>query len=802
MSSGGGSSSGKINIADYLMSIHYGICMGPVDSIDQIYVQDKSVGMFAQSSNSTVLIAQKGLFGGNRKNGGVYGYVDCMFGGPTQLATEALASRLGRTPTTCPAFRGITSLFFHDGASSQGGNSNPWVTPRAGFLWGSNFPTIPAVDVQVTRYPVGPNGDKMAGPNGLANPAHIVYECFVNRQWGMGCPIGLIDIPSFQAAAARLASENFWLGMLWARSDTIQNFVGEVLDHIQASVGPDPTTGKWTIKLLRDDYDRDNLFVVHPGNASISNMQRKLWGETANEVSVTYTNPDNEEEESVTVHDDANIAAQGQVVTTTRNYYGVRDPSLASALALRDLRQSASPLLSVDVSMDRRAWRAKPGDVVELRWPEMGIGSCFMRVGDVDYGNIGDSRIKTSLLEDIFSYGNAIFTELWTPQPGDPAPVYPPPRPGTVTPPPIVEPLPPQPQPPEWTDPTEQPRALDHWRIDTAPYFMLAQLFGDSGMENYVYPSVAAFTLVSQNSNDTSSIGRYARTPDVTGNPTYNLQALLPNMGYATTTTAMEPGAVTTIPPLTNIVGKMRPAPGLFMLFFDPANPDVHEITAVEEIVSGSNNITLRRAAIDTLPLSWPVGTAVYVFDGSNTATFDPVLRADGEEVAYKFTPVTSAGSFDDGSAPEVTKEVNGRPHYPYRPANVTLAGQPWDVVSPTTDLVVAWSRRNRLTETGQLLRWNDADVTPETGQTTTIIGYNKDGVEVSRINGLTGTSYTMTTDDLDALGETGDTVSIKVISVRDGMESLTGMIRYINLTNFPGRAGYGKNYGLSYGKR
>lgn len=800
MSGGGSTSSGKMTVADYLMSIHYGVCMGPVDSIDQIYVQDKSAQIFPQSANSTQLINQKGLFGGNRKNGGLFGYVDFMFGGPTQLATEALATRLGRTPATCPAFRGITSLFFHDGAASKGGNTDPWVVARPGFLWSSNFPTIPPVDVQVTRYPVGPNGDKSPGPNGLANPAHIVYECFVNRQWGMGCPIGLIDIPSFQAAAARLASENFWLAMLWARSDTVQNFVGEVLDHIQASVGPDPTTGKWTIRLLRDDYDRDNLMLVHPGNATISNMQRKLWGETANEVTVTYTNPDNEEEESVTVHDDANIAAQGQVVTTTRNYYGVRDPSLASALALRDLRQSASPLLSVDVEMDRRNWRAKPGDVVELRWPEMGVGSCFMRVGDVDYGTIGDSKIKTSLLEDIFSYGNAIFTELWTPQPGDPAPVYPPPRPGTVTPPPIVEPLPPQPQPPEWIDTTEQPRALDHWRIDTAPYFMLSQLFGDTGMAQYIYPSVAAFTLVSQNSADTSSIGRYAKSTDATGNPVFDLQALMPNMGYATLTAPLAAGSVTSIPPLANRVGKVTPAPGLYVLLFDPANPDVHEITAIETI-TGTGDITLRRGVIDTVPRNWPIGTAAYVFDGTNTATFDPNLHADGEEVSFKFTPVTSAGSLNDADAPEVTKEVNGRPHYPYRPANVMLAGLAFDTPSPTSTLAITWSRRNRITETGQLLRWSDADVTPEDGQTTSIIGYNGAGTQVSRVDGITGTSYTMSADELAALRGSGDMVSIKLVSVRDGMESLMGMVRPVDLSGFTGNAGYGIGYGLSYGK-
>lgn len=792
MSGGSSGGSAKMTIADYYMSIHYGICMGPVDSIDAIRINDKSIDIGGYSANATINIRQFGLFGGSRKNGGVAGKIDFMFGGIDQLVSPALASRLGRAPENCPGFRGITSIFMYDGESSRANG-----TGLPGFYWGSNFPTIPPVDVTVTRYPVGPNGDKMPGPNGLANPAHIIYECLTNRSWAMGCPVGLIDIPSFQAAANTLAAEGFWMALGWFRSDTIENFIGEVLDHIQAALGPDPDSGKWRLKLLRNDYDTNNLFVVHPGNASITKMQRKLWGETANEVSVSWTNPENEEAESITVHDDANIAAQGQVVTTTRNYYGVRSSWLASTLALRDLRQSASPLLSVDVEIDRRGWNMKPGDVVELRWPEYGIGSCFMRVGDINYGELGASRIQTSLLEDIFGLGSAIFTEIPKPRPGDPAPVYPPPRPGTVVPPPVVTPIPPTPQPPEWVDTSEQPRPLDFNWLGTTPYFMLARLLGDAAMANYTYPTVAGMTLVSQDSKDTQTIGRWAESLDVTGNAQFDLQILIPNLIRGKLSAALPPASVSTIPALTQVTGNGQPNAGNYVLIHDAVTPGFHEICAIET-VNSDGSLTIRRGCIDTIPIDWPTLSVAYVFDGNNSALFDPLQHADGSEVTYRFTPVTSIGALAMEDAPDVTETLSGRPHYPYRPANVAINGDLWSVPVPQRgdDLVVTWSRRNRITETGQLLRWSDADVTPEAGQTTSIIFYNANGSQFNRIDGITGTSYTLTTADLR--GASGRTMQIKLVSVRDGLESFTGMYRTISLENIIG--GYGFDYGYNYG--
>ena len=140
-----------------------------------------------------------------------------------------------------------------------------------------------------------------------------------------------------------LFNEGFGMSIQWTRESTIESFVGEILDHIQAALYVDPETGKFTLKLFRDDYDATTLPLISPDNAVLDNYQRKLWGETVNEIIVSWTNPVNEQDETITQQDLGNITVQGGVVSDTRSYYGIRNASLASRVAIRDVRQSSAP---------------------------------------------------------------------------------------------------------------------------------------------------------------------------------------------------------------------------------------------------------------------------------------------------------------------------------------------------------------------------------------------------------------------------------------------------------------------------
>ena len=214
------------------------------------------------------------------------------------------------------------------------------------------------------------------------NPAHILYECITNGEWGMGYPASMIDTASFEAAADTFHSEGMGLCIEWSQQDAIINFIQLVVDHAGAALGEDPRTGLFRLKAIRADYTLGSLpeYSAAAGNIiSLDDFERASITETINEVSVSYVDAETGEEGSVTVQQLANIQAQGAVVSQSRNYPGLPTPSLALRVAMRDLKAAASTLARVKLTVTRSAYLLQPGDVIRFVWPELGISAMAPR---------------------------------------------------------------------------------------------------------------------------------------------------------------------------------------------------------------------------------------------------------------------------------------------------------------------------------------------------------------------------------------------------------------------------------------
>lgn len=783
--SGGGKPSTKV--AQYFMSLHFGVCAGPVDSVNRIWVNEKEIFWDSGyvSENKSGWVDATWLFGGEKKEGGVKGYIDFMLGGQGQKVTAAAAERMNGTPDTLPGFRGITSLFFHDADPERN---------YKGFYWSANVAYLRPVWVQVTRIPEGPLGKDFI--NGDANPADMIFEILTNRDWGIGMPRTLLDTDSFGSAAQTLRNENFGLSIMWTRSSAAEKFIGEVLDHIQATLSIDPKNGLLRLRLLRDDYDRNNLFVVHPGNASLSNVQRKAWGDTANEVTVTYTDPENEKEVSLTEHDNANISIQGGVISTSRNYYGVRSASLARRLAKRDLRQASTPLLGCTANIDRRAWNLIPGDVIEIRWPEYGMAQVYMRVTSVDYGKPGDSAVKVEATEDIFSYGTSVFTEI---KESD----------GTLPPPPDIAPPTPTPddgglgtQDPVGTPDDDPPEPLDHHFIASAPYFMVARRLGDEAAASILYPNTVGLLLTAQDDTSYGAIDYWSEDIGAVGNAAWGQQGSLANLARGTLAGALPFGTQSTLPLDTGSpVSTARV--GDFILLTSYAG-DRQEMTAV---VNDAGSTVVLRGLLDTIPQQWAAGTIAWVIP-PNRPVLDQKLRAAFSEVKYRFTPRNSQGVLPYTDAPTRAHTVDERLQLPLRPADVKINGSSSgelllsskDFDSGNAGAEVTWSRRNRLQESAQVLSWSDPDVVPEPGQTTTVSVTDAEGTVLREYKDLEGTSLSIPFDELASLLPVDAvqpvTLVLSVYAERDGLPSFAVVTRQVSIVAY----GYGFNYGLDYG--
>lgn len=735
-----GKPSAKQDVTEYRMSIHFGVAL-QVDSIHEIHVDEKLAWEGSAAVNTTLDINKPDLFGGQRKEGGLIGKVQVLLGAADQTLTTATAARYGLTPSTCPGFRGLTTLMFYGSdlvstGNAQGFTRAPNEAPALGFLWKMNTPVIgQAVWVKARRAPKGLNpATAMIGID--ANPAHMIYECLLNTEWGMSGSVELIGTASFEAAATTLFNEAFGLSILWSRQTEIESFISEILDHIQATLYVNPNTGLLDIKLLRDDYDLVGLRVITPDNAALSNFKRRSSGEIVNEISVTWTNPANEQEESITAQDIASIASQGgQKVAATRNYYGVRNLTLATKLLARDLRASTAPLISTDAKLDRTAWNVLPGEVMLLNWPERGASNVVVRAGKVGYGKPRDSKIKVALVQDIFSLSRPPMTVL----------------PGT-----------------DHVNPSVPPSALTV-QVFTLPSYFTRNAAIQTDPVTLTPPEVLAGILADSVSTDSLDFELMSESVGPDGSTIITSKGAMSLAPRATLATAIVAQATTLLPAALFPDIDEAPRVGGFV-FFGTGDADQEIALVSAASVSGW---TVQRGVLDTTPKAWPIGTPVWCVNPGARIVDNQTIHAGGTTAVYRALDRTTQGLLDYASAPVVSTLLTERPHLPLRPANVTVGGVGFGTyaLGGATSFTVAWATRNRLLEDTQVLLWTDGSVAPEHRQETVISIYNvATGLLIVEHNSLwTETSKVFQKADFDRYAS----IRIDVSSRMDGQNSL-----------------------------
>jgi len=763
-----GSKKPKIEVVQYYMSLWYGFATGPVDAIKAIFVDEKEIWSGDLDTSAVIRIDNQDLFGGIKKEGGVSGAVTYLDGRFSQTIPEYLANKMGRTEATCPAHRGIASLFFsgHVSGGPSGsygtgiiGNvlglatafANVTIASQKGFYWRANQPNIPAVWVKARRAPKVLNSlYAMVGDD--ANPIHIIYEVMTNTDWGLGIATSAINTANFDAVSQVVFNEGIGVSVLWVEQQSGEDFIASMLEYVEGVIFVNPATGLFDIKLIRDDYDPETLFHITPDNADLKGFQRKAWGETINELSVTWTNPENEEEETVTAQDLGNMAIQ-EIVSQTKSMKGVRNKDLAMRLAQRDLRVAAAPLMSCTAIVNRSAWRVVPGDCVKVTWPEHGMDGIVMRVGEVDYGKTNDSKVKLSLTEDIFALDVGTY----------------------MTPPSTA-----------WVPQTEVPSPLDFSQVITLPYYFLVQSGED--ISSLSDPDVIAGVLAADASNDVSSyvIMSEGAVPGVglvwEGAETKSLlsrSSLVSALPFSGTTSV----ATVTVP----TSGYGVDVGHFALLGTGDGSQEICLVTAI-----GLNTVTLQRGMLDTVPRAWSAGSPVW-FISPDADFYDATVRVGDQPVTYRLLSMTSLGVLALDDSPDLDGTLSRRPWLPTRPADFRVNGVEDGTVTAigATSLALTWKNRNRLTEDSVLLSWNDPSVTPEAGQTTTITVIGEDGMVISTTDGLTGTSYTLPASAFGSFTRG----FVKATAKTSAGESIQGhsILAVIGV-------GYGYDYGTSYG--
>ena len=236
------------------------------------------------------------------------------------------------------------------------------------------------------------------------NPAHIIREYLTNTLWGKGASSSLINDVSFKSTADTLYKERMGMSIAWSESKTGKEFIDNVLEHINGELYVDRITNQWTLKLIRDDYNINDLVHLTESHYKSLTFERKTLAECINQVTVTYYDRERAKDSTITIQDVARIAQQGCVVSQSIDYKGFSNSSIASRVALRDLKTLSSELASIEFDLPESiAENWHKAYVFKLSNTRYGLSGAVFRVTEIKFGDGVDNTVSIKAIEDSFS---------------------------------------------------------------------------------------------------------------------------------------------------------------------------------------------------------------------------------------------------------------------------------------------------------------------------------------------------------------------------------------------------------------
>lgn len=559
------------------------------------------------------------------------------------------------------------------------------------------------------------------------NPAHIVRECLTNPVWGRGVSESSIDDVSFRNAADILFNENMGMSIKWTDSTSINEFVNNIKEHINAQLYLDRVTNKWKLYLIRDDYDVADLISLDESNIRNLDFERRTLAECVNSVTVTYWDRERAKDSTVTVQDIARIAQQGGVISQSIDYKGFTNSDLASRVALRDLKTLSSTLASVSFDVDEsfsESWHE--GMPFKLSDSSYGLSEAVMRIRTIKRGDGINNTVYVEAIEDSFSSPMQSVIEYV---------------------PPITS-----------GDSTAKNATAIAFEV---PYIELVEQYGqdevDSKLANYPdlgFVGMAAIRPNNQHVNASLYVDAGAGYDERTTLDFCPAASLKNEIGY-----------MDSIFELENVAE-------FELLEVNHRIQVNNEIMAFVSFDSISNIVTVKRGIPDTVPQKHAAGSKVFGWD--NYSGIDNLEYLSGESLSLKALTLTGSDVLDLSEATAHSLTLFSRAIRPYPPANVLINGE-FKSGYFDGDFVLTWANRNRLQQTGgEPIGYFEGSVAlePNTQTLLTVIELDDDDLELAThsVNVTTANSYTLLESAMQA--ETRS-LHINLKTVRDGYECL-----------------------------
>lgn len=726
-----GGGSGKATIGyRYYMSLFMGLCRGPIDSIEEIKIGDRtawpkakgqSVASDPINDTGVSMIKAGDLFGGDKREGGIEGKMHVYMGKSNQTISDRLKALIGGR---VPEMRGVVTIWFDGLIASLNPYPKPWAirvrrttSGWNGQVWKPRLAVIWMSGHDIKGY----------------NPAHILYEAATNYDWGRNLNRSQLDDKVWTQAAKRLKEENFGLCMAYRRDGDLDQFVETVLNHIGGTLYTDRETGLLNLKLIRNDYKRKDLrlYTYDSGLISIKEDTQNVPLQTVNEVIVNFRHVPSNKDRQIRAQNLASIQQIGRN-PMTMEYPGIPIEKLASRVAQRDLR-AMSITEKYTITLDRRAWREYPGSVFRISAPDRGLEDVIIRAGKIVYKSVEDGElvIITGAL-DVFGLPASQFVDA---------------------------------EDSSWSPPDVDPLVVTNYLVRELTYreFVL---------------NAPRYTVDNLDSQDAALAVFAARPIPMALN--YNIKTRAGSAGYTGTTTQ---GFVA-----SGLLQNAIDAYDTDIEIYQCTDADsfeagmivqlgsemvqVNAFTYDEESDTGTLNLT--RGVIDTIPAVHAANERFFVIDDLGTDAKD-WLKTDSVDV--KLQTVTSEAVLEISSIPVISITMDARQNKPYAPGNVqfnaipifqgvTAASEPALSIIGASSFTLSWAHRDRISQQDVIVEHSAGNVGPEPG-TQYKCQILDNSLAVVMTATISGTSWTPNISGLAA-----GTYYVRIASERDGVQS------------------------------
>jgi len=535
-----------------------------------------------------------------------------------------------------------------------------------------------------------------------ANPAYIILECLTNSVWGMGYTDSYIDREGFKKAAETLHTENFGISAVWENTSTVEEFLGLILQTINAVLYIEPVTGKFTLKLLRRE-DEGQLPLNTTNVIEARNFTRSGVSELVNQLTVQWIDSVLGTPKSMTVHNPAAREIQGNTVAVTRVYQMVTSNALAATLANRDLALMSQSLASVELVVNRSASALRIGDVVDWTWEDFGIINMSLRVVSIGFGLLEDGRITLKCVENIFKTDQVSYG------------------------PPSME---------EFINPTAYPA--------DPPVPLAGKLF------NLHYWDIQRLKLSPGNNVDVSNVDSesgvlafFAKSPGVRYNQfevhvsltgdNYRYMGTLDFTPTGNTDAALHPEVTTTIP-LVSVVGLNKVSAGSYLVCSGWNGKDVvEEMMQVVSFGVGYTTVTVTRGIFHTVPKEFYKGATLWFYgDTLNRCVIDAEFP-DYTNLNFMIRTVSKTRTTQELTGTVFNKIVESVWAEPYPVAGLKA------VTDNIGQVIITWNHRDAFLQQDKIVPQNAPLLGRTSGIYYAVRVYSQAGEEVLRIDQYAG---------------------------------------------------------------